>query len=100
MSEGWTNAKMVDDIDAPDAGAGAFEFFSAGDVPHAGLMFNCPCGCGRQGDLGFRPVCSNPAWDWNGNFDRPTLKPSVRILNPDGTEHWHGWLTAGTWVSA
>lgn len=93
----WVNAKLVDDVDADDAPAGAFGYFSAGNVEYAGLLFVCPCGCGKRGDLAFKPVPS-PSWNWDGKIDRPTLTPSVRSLNEDGTEHWHGFLERGTWT--
>lgn len=58
----------------------------------AGFAFRCPCGCGLESWL---PVDQpNPAhcWQWNGDRERPTLKPSV--LNPCS---WHGFLTDGVW---
>lgn len=46
----------------------------------------------------------NPTWRWDGNVERPTLSPSIRILDryygdPQATEVWHGWLRAGVFVS-
>jgi len=41
----------------------------------------------------FKPA-QGPSWNWNGSSSAPTLTPSV---NHEG--HWHGWLTAGVWVS-
>lgn len=35
-----------------------------------------------------------PAWQWDGNEDKPTLTPSV---NAEGI--WHGWVRAGRLVS-
>lgn len=50
---------------------------------------------------GFK-LCSVPvepgstyAWEWDGNEDRPTLKPSI-----DHFGHWHGWVQNGRMVKA
>lgn len=88
--------KKVADID--DASAGDFEFYSAGKVANAGLIFRCPCGCGRLSGLNFKPLPS-PSWQWDGNEDAPTLTPSVHSLEEDGSTHWHGYLRAGIWES-
>jgi len=90
-------AARVADIDADDAPPGAYKFFSSGDRDKAGMIYVCPCGCGRQGALRFRPHPS-PSWEWDGNEEAPTLKPSVHDM-PDGKTHWHGWLTNGEWKS-
>lgn len=54
----------------------------------ASLSFICPCGC--------RAVCAVPVypggWVWNGDLEKPTLTPSIQILNPC---RWHGYLKAG-----
>jgi hypothetical protein len=88
-------AKMCDDIDAVEATPGAFEFYvSRGSMGKpAGLIYCCPCGCGRTGALAFRPAPS-PSWEWDGNREKPTLKPSVHHVG-----HWHGYLRDGVWVS-
>ncbi|WP_246176697.1 DUF6527 family protein [Parvibaculum sedimenti] len=57
------------------------------------MAFRCPCGCGSEGNLPFRPEPS-PSWNWNGNEASPTLTPSVRWV---GGCRWHGWLTDGEW---
>lgn len=84
-------ATSVEDIDAPDAPACAFEFFSHKDREVAGMIYLCPCGCRRTGALHFRPHPS-PSWEWDGNREAPTLSPSVHHVG-----HWHGWLRAGIW---
>lgn len=86
-------AIRVEDTDAADTPPGAFEFYSSGDREMAGMIYVCPCGCGRRGALDFRPHPS-PSWEWDGNRDAPTLSPSV-----DHVGHWHGWLRNGEWVS-
>ena len=72
----------------------------------AHLMFICPNGrrCGIL--LGPEPVPkSDPdrlyVWGWDGNYDRPTLHPSIncRAVKDDGSPAggcgWHGYITAG-----
>ena len=34
-------------------------------------------------------------WWWNGNRERPTVRPSIMQLDRHGNELWHGWLTDG-----
>ncbi len=40
-------AQMVDDTD--NAPAGAFEYYKSGDREYAGMIYCCPCGCGKIG---------------------------------------------------
>lgn len=86
-------SQRFDDIDDVDKHAGAFEFYKDGDRYPAGMIYSCPCGCGARGSLPFRPHAS-PSWDWDGNWDAPTLSPSVHHVG-----HWHGYLRAGVWES-
>jgi len=86
-------AQLVDDVDRDGTPAGGFEFFTSGGRPEAGMLFRCPCGCGKLQSLDFRPHDS-PSWEWDGNRDAPTLQPSVHMVG-----HWHGWLRAGIWES-
>lgn len=92
-------ATLVEDVDDRGA-AGAFEFTTyQGEI--AGMIYVCPCGCGREGYLRFRGAprppeeADRPSWEWDGNREAPTLSPSV--LHRD---HWHGYLRAGMWVQA
>lgn len=99
-------AKIVDDLDRPEnraPGAIEFSYPSVGgrkmlNEKPFGLQYMCPCGCGVEGYLGFRPQPNSPMWNWNGDLERPTLTPSVHHLM-GGKTHWHGWLTAGMWLS-
>ena len=58
-------------------------------------------------DLGFRiiPIRRNgvaethPPWEWDGNKDKPTLKPSILARGMNNEEIWHGHMTAGRLVS-
>lgn len=61
-----------------------------------GIAFRCPCGCGLQSWL---PVnrADVACWDWDGNRERPTLTPS--ILQSGLPCKWHGFLTAGEFVT-
>jgi hypothetical protein len=54
--------------------------------------------------LPFIKTDDGPQWTWDGNFERPTLTPSIRIMDryyadPLAREVWHGWLRAGVFVS-
>lgn len=83
-------ALRVDDTEF--GAAGDFEFYTDGGRI-AGIIYVCPCGCGKTGALGFRPQPS-PSWEWDGNQESPTLSPSVHHVG-----HWHGWLRNGVWES-
>jgi hypothetical protein len=84
----------VDELTVP----GSFEYTRVGDRFPGGMIYTCPCGCGHQGSLMFRPVPAqyppHPSWEWDGNMDAPTLSPSVHHVG-----HWHGWLRNGIWES-
>lgn len=77
-------AQEVEDIDEVRQ-PGAIE------VSGSGVWYECPCGCGTQGYLAYKPA--SPGW----NFDRTTLTltPSVHHVG-----HWHGYLKDGYWVQA
>ena len=69
----------------------------AGDQPPGRLMFICPCGCGMTCGIaiaGDRTL--HPVWDWNGDFEKPSVNPSIRMLS--GCQ-WHGYLTDGVFRS-
>lgn len=86
-------ATLVPDIDERLATPGAFNFYIGfRDPPGAapkGMVYVCPCGCGQQGALEFKPAPS-PSWTWDGNREAPTLHPSIHHVG-----HWHGWLQKG-----
>lgn len=86
-------ATLFEDIDSVRGVPGAFEYYREVDRFPAGMIYCCPCGCGATGALAFRPHAS-PSWEWDGNNEAPTLKPSVHHVG-----HWHGWLTGGVWLS-
>lgn len=41
------------------------------------LSFICP-GCNSQHEVNVGPD-KQPAWDWNGSYDKPTFQPSVKV---------------------
>lgn len=93
-------------FDRTEVPAGHFHYFvksKGGDI--SGMLFGCPCGCGELKSVSFRPhAVKRPSWEWNGDRNKPTLSPSINILqfNEQGQqigEHWHGWLRDGRFVS-
>jgi hypothetical protein len=85
--------RLVTSCDALEGTPGTFCF----EADEKGLFYECPCGCGSQGFLGFRGRTkpSRPSWIWNGNREQPTLTPSIRRLS--GCK-WHGHLVHGAWT--
>lgn len=52
-----------------------------GEVRYSALMFVCP-GCLEFGGTGIHTLAVNsnvkkPSWEFDGNFEKPTLKPSI-----------------------
>ena len=68
---------------------------NAQDVKTGAGQYFTPRPAGHYGELGINPTVQHngASWTWNGDFEMPTLKPSVNDP-PDG---WHGWLTDGAW---
>lgn len=48
-----------------------------------------PCGINIAEGKKFSKV-----WKWNGDFDKPTIEPSIHTIG-----RWHGWLTHGRFTS-
>ena len=67
----------------------AIRKYHEGEV--GGIAFDCP-GCGSDCWV---PINTPKGWKWDGNEESPTLTPS--ILNR--CCGWHGYLTAGVFVS-
>ena len=67
----------------------------------ASMWFYCPCGCGllQRITVGVehKPHMGGPSWNWNGDEENPTLKPSVNVLKNTICPGWHGWLRNGYW---
>lgn len=90
-------ATRVEYIRAPEGQQpGAYEI--RGSIEEGGMAFRCPCGCGREGYNPFRTTenVEHPSWVWDGNADAPTLTPSILFV---GGCQWHGFLTAGEWIT-
>lgn len=72
---------------------------TANDITYEALMFVCP-GCVAGGPDGYDgihvlPVNSEtkkPSWDWNGDFEKPTLSPSILS---QGYSRCHSYLEDG-----
>jgi hypothetical protein len=58
------------------------------------LAFLCPgCDDFHQIQVG---TGSGPRWGWNGNADKPTFTPSIKVTypaNPDADEEFKEWRT-------
>lgn len=96
--------RIPDGIELHGQPPGSFKFAHDGDTKE-GLLHTCPCGCGQLRFVPFRlPGVERPSWVWDGNEDKPTLEPSLNMLQQDPEtgatigEHWHGFLRAGRWV--
>lgn len=50
------------------------------------LLFECPaCGCFHAAWIKNKP--DRPVWMWDGNMDRPTFAPSIRVAIPCENGH-------------
>ena len=38
------------------------------------------------------------SWKWDGNYEKPTLDPSINFDVNSGFRSWHGYLQNGVWV--
>lgn len=57
------------------------------------LLFYCPgCDGAHPYHVG-NPT--GPTWSWNGDGDKPTFTPSLRVLNHSGGTSCHLFLTDG-----
>lgn len=57
------------------------------------LWFVCPCGCHTIQAVSV--FAGDRGWQWNGDLDKPTLTPSIQLI--DGCD-WHGFLKDGWWT--
>lgn len=91
------NAVLVEKIFNQPGGSFVFTTSEGHDEP-AGMLYQCPCGCGAIHGANFKGYGGGYAeWDWDGNRDKPTLSPSLGLWPKDdkGNYHWHGFLKAG-----
>lgn len=56
--------------------------------------FNCP-GCRREHPFTVRQDGGHPGWAFDGNLERPTFTPSLRVLDGSGGTECHLFVTAG-----
>ena len=89
-----------------EAGEGAFAFGTLieGDKTMTSIMISMPydgspaavhnLAIYRDGE----PKPRDPAWQWDGNREAPTLTPSIACGMPKGCD-WHGYMTAGRLVA-
>jgi hypothetical protein len=81
-------------VDHHPLAAGEFKFWRQPEAAsEGGLHFKCPCGCGALLGVSFGPN----GWTWDGNRDKPTVTPSIRDM---AGCLWHGFLTAGEFITA
>jgi hypothetical protein len=97
-----------EDIEEGQRKLGDFQFRSRGDLAEVAtrppdgteLLFSWQCLrnpgmiCSVRVGCGFKPDNGRPSWSWNGDLDRPTLRPSI---NCHGCG-WHGGVLAGVLV--
>ena len=56
------------------------------------FIFECPgCGVGHW----FKTTGSTPKWTWNGDFEKPTITPSIDVAKDDPAHHCHSYVTDG-----
>ncbi|PHP68170.1 hypothetical protein CSC94_05835 [Zhengella mangrovi] len=63
------------------------------------LSFHCP-GCGWDHDLNISPERPRPRWEFNGDLEKPTLKPSINATveypaHRGGLQRCHSFVTDG-----
>jgi len=65
------------------------------DGEREGLHFHCP-GCDGTHSVYIKGT-NCPIWNWDGNLDLPTIKPSVLVQygNKPGSKRCHSYVTAG-----
>jgi len=76
-------AKMVDRFELmTDPGCFMWTGRESPHAPPTMMFFVCPCGC--------KSVCGvavggdpskHPVWGWNGDLEKPTATPSIRVLD-------------------
>jgi hypothetical protein len=56
------------------------------------FIFDCPgCGCGHW----FKTTCDTPRWSWNGDFERPTISPSIDVDRDRADRRCHSFVENG-----
>lgn len=80
--------EIKEDIQNP----GDFLIINNGEVTY--FKYLCPCGgCDFPVHI---PLTGPGAWNWDGNEEKPTIKPSILHKgHNDGKCNWHGYMTNG-----
>lgn len=97
----------------PPLGSGKWALIlkNEGDAQPHMIAFGCPCGSCQNESVVIHncylnitvpgqdkeSVDGHPAWQWDGNWDAPTLTPSIQR---HGSCEWHGYLRSGVFVEA
>ena len=56
------------------------------------FLFFCP-GC-KEGHW-FKTTGGHPLWAWNGDFDKPTINPSIHVAASRPEHRCHSWVRDG-----
>jgi hypothetical protein len=80
---------------------GEFQFRCEGEnSANVKIIFGCPRRAGSSCSVPVKgealPTGAGP-WGWDGNFEAPTITPSINCVGGCG---WHGFITAGKVVNA
>lgn len=71
-------------------------YFVDNEITGARAMWLCiPSKFRIEGFERVRLPIGADGWQWDGNVETPTLKPSVHTFG-----HWHGWVRNGFLVEA
>lgn len=95
MRNAEVGAERVDELYDGRRQPGSFQSYKNARHDPAGILFWCPCGCGRMGSLRFA-LPGQSGWEWNGNIDKPSIWPAVTLAEGEVGE-WQGVLDAGVW---
>lgn len=108
MSEPINMQRNAADVWPDDAPVGTFDIHLngvQGYEANASILFVCPNGKRCSVLLGpkfvGRPTPEDLCvWQWDGNVEHPTIKPSINCISekdgkPTGGCGWHGFITNG-----
>lgn len=56
--------------------------------------FHCP-GCGYEHSFRTKGKEGQPKWTWNGDFEKPTISPSLLVFKDDPTRRCHIFVNNG-----
>lgn len=88
MKQAPVPMRRVEEVDFDRPIPGTFKFGESMGGRHRYLIFVCVYAC-----IHSIPVLGHPkSWQWDGNEESPTVKPSIRDLS---SCRWHGFITKG-----